>query len=129
MAPKNDYVTFLNADGEEISNDPRWHAEKLLKQAGVEISDSAVSDEVKAQITAKDQEIEALKAALAAKEQEETLEDDDEVQPDVDEAGARTYKELTGKALSSYAKDRGIDTTGMTKVGQVRAALIAADKG
>lgn len=35
MAKNNDYVTFLNSAGEEISNDPRWLAEKTLREAGV----------------------------------------------------------------------------------------------
>ena len=33
---KEQYVTFLNSAGEEISNDPRWLAQKTLEQYGVE---------------------------------------------------------------------------------------------
>lgn len=32
---KEKYVTFLNSAGEEISNDPRWLAEKTLSAYGV----------------------------------------------------------------------------------------------
>lgn len=32
MADDNKPVVFLDAEGNEISNDPRWHAQKLLDQ-------------------------------------------------------------------------------------------------
>jgi len=38
MSTSTDYVVFENSQGEEISNDPRWRAEKTLREAGVEVN-------------------------------------------------------------------------------------------
>lgn len=38
---KPEYVVFENSLGEEISNDPRWQAEKTLADAGVEVRSGA----------------------------------------------------------------------------------------
>lgn len=120
---KKDYVTFENSLGEEISNDPRWHAERVLADAGVEGE--------------KDQRIAELEAALreATGSSEVRSADDAEMEgdddtPDVDPAtGTRTYKELDSKALKALAAEREVDITGLTKVGQVRQALVDADAG
>lgn len=127
MADTNEIVVFEDADGNEISNDPRWKASKLLADSGVDAESNAAA--IQEQLDAKDAEIEALKAALAAQQVEDSLEDDDadEVEPDLDEAGARTYKELDGKALKNLAGERGVDISGLRKVGEVRAALVAND--
>lgn len=128
----NDWVVFEDPDGNEISNDPRWRAQQTLAQAGVEVqSADAGSDALQAELDAKNGEIEALRQQLAAaqaQEAEDDLEDDDDgPQPDVDDNGARTYKELDGKGLKALAAERNVDISGLKKVGEVRSALIAAD--
>ena len=105
-------VVFLDADGNEISNDPVWHARNTLAAAGVD--ESAVDN---SNLQA---EIEALKAALAA---QETLDEDENGKDDGDD-----YDKLDGKGLKALAKERNVDIKGMTKVSQVREALRAADK-
>ncbi len=121
---KDQYVTFLSASGEEISNDPRWLAEKTLREAGVEIDSNSGSSELTEQIAAKDAEIEALKAALAAKDIDDSLEDEDEPTGD--------YSSITGKDLTALAKDRGIslknEDGSAKKAGEVRAELVAQDQ-
>lgn len=120
---KYEAVTFLNADGEEISNDPRWLAERTLREAGVEVPEVDNSEELRQELAAKDQELEALRAALAAKEAEEALEDDEKSEGD--------YSELKGKDLVDVAKTRGIELTVDGKkltAPQVREALAAQDK-
>lgn len=105
-------VVFLDADGNEISNDPVWHARNTLAAAGV---DESTVDNSNLQA-----EIEALKAALAA---QETLDEDENGKDDGDD-----YDKLDGKGLKALAKERNVDIKGMTKVSQVREALRAADK-
>lgn len=45
----------------------------------------------------------------------------------VDENGKRTYGELDAKELKALASERGVDISGLKKVGEVRKALIDAD--
>lgn len=112
-------VVFLDAEGNEISNDPVWHARNTLAAAGVD--ESTVDDSgLQETIDAKDAEIEALKAALAAKE---TLDEDEDNKDDGDD-----YDKLGGKELQALAKERGVDIKGLRKVSEVRGALRAADK-
>ena len=116
-------VTFLSATGETISNDPVWLAEKTLASAGVEIDKSAGSDELREELDAKDRELQALRAQLAAKETEE-LEDEDEP--------TGNYSDVKGKDLTALAKERNIslknDDGSAKKAGEVRAELIAQDE-
>ena len=35
MSKNDEFVTFQNSAGEEISNDPRWHAKRVLEEAGM----------------------------------------------------------------------------------------------
>ena len=118
---KHEPVLFENSLGETISNDPFWLAEQLLAnsdQAGVEDD--------------KDARIAELEAQLAATAPATPPTDDDEVEDDEDdEDKPRDYKELTGKPLANYAKERGLvlkneDGTNK-KVSEVRAELIALD--
>lgn len=124
MAKAEKPVTFLSAEGEEISNDPRWLAERTLREAGVEATDDN-TEELRQELAAKDQELEALRAQLAAKELEENLEDDGEE----DETD---YSKITGKDLVDLAKSRDIalkhEDGSSLKAGEVRAALAAQDQ-
>lgn len=113
MATKQEHkpVVFLNSRGEEVSNDPIWHAQKTLREAGVSFDASQ---------------------PLVQQQQLRTLASDDDalgddVEQDVDSDGARTYKELDKEALKSLAAARGVDISGMRRVGEVRDALRAAD--
>lgn len=124
MAPKHEAVTFLSATGETISNDPVWLAERTLREAGVEDTTNN-SDELREELEAKDRELEALRAKLAAVEAQEELEDEDE-----DES--KDYADVKGKALVDLAKERGIslkhEDGSALKAGEVRAALAAQDQ-
>lgn len=55
--------------------------------------------------------------------------DDDNLdkEPQLDADGNRTYGELDGKELKALAEERGVDISGLKKVGEVRQALIDAD--
>jgi hypothetical protein len=109
-------VVFEDSQGNEISNDPVWLAKQRLAEYGVDASDNS------AEIAAKDAEIEALKAQLAAAQT--PAEADEE---ETDEAGARTYGELDSKGLKALAKERNVDIAGLKTVGEVRSALVDAD--
>ncbi len=119
------YVTFEDSEGNEISNDPRWKARKVLDAAG-ETAETV-------DVTAYEAKIAELEAQLAAARtvQHGVDEDEDLGSDDEDADKPRDYKELTGKALGSYAKERGIalkDEDGKAlSAGDVRAALIAQD--
>ncbi len=108
-------VVFELPDGTEVSNDPRWLAQRTLKRAGI-AGDSNDSAELKAKI-----------AELEAKLAEATKSDEDDDEDDSNEDGDE-YDALKGADLKKLAADRNVDISGMTKVGQVRDALRAADK-
>lgn len=122
MTDKNyEPVTFLDAEGNEISNDPVWHARNTLASAGVDESSlDSSSVELQAEIDSKDAEIAALKAALEAKD---SLDADEDNKDDGDD-----YDKLGGKELQALAKDRNVDIKGLRKVSEVRNALREADK-
>lgn len=107
-------VTFLSADGEEISNDPVWHAKKTLEQAGQPFAGSQPEEQ------------QARLRQIAAAD-DDNLGDDDDTEEAKDDAGNRTYAELDAKGVKKEATDRGVDIKGLKKVGEVREALIAAD--
>lgn len=120
---KYEAVTFLSAAGEEVSNDPRWLAERTLREAGVEVESTDNSAELQELIDEQNQELAALRTLLAAKEAEAELEDD--------EKSGGDYSELKGKDLVDVAKTRGIELTVDGKkltAPQVREALAAQDK-
>lgn len=119
MAKTNDEVVFLDADGNEISNDPRFLARKTLEAAGVD-TNSAGDDELKAENARLQAQIAEL---LAGAGKSEDLEDDGEAEGD--------YSDVKGKDLVNLAKDRGIELTVEGKkltAPEVRAALVAQDK-
>ena len=129
MKTKYEPVVFEDSQGNPISNDPLWLAQQRLAQAGVELPEDN-SAELEAQLNQKNEEIESLRAALAAKEAEEAsdLEPDDEApKADVDDDGNRTYKELDSRGLKALAGEREVDISGLKTVGEVRKALIDAD--
>lgn len=110
-------VVFLNASGEEVSNDPNWLAMKQLQAAGISFNQSQPGH---------------LESVLQAANRPAPAEDDEDIddgEPEeaLDEAGNRTYAELSGKALVSLADERGVERKGLKKVGELRAALIQAD--
>jgi hypothetical protein len=107
-------VVFLNSLGEEISNDPVWHAQQTLAQYGQPFAGSQPNDLVR-----------TLEKA-AAPEDDEDL-DDDDTTPPVDAEGIRTYKELNQTQLKAEAKERQIDISSAKKVGDIREALRQAD--
>ncbi len=116
---KYEPVVFLDSAGNEISNDPVWHAQKTLRAAGVSFDNS--------QPDAQARLLEQQNAAATADDDDEIDADAAEPEQDVDDSGARTYKELKGAELKSLASTRGVDITGAKTVGDVRKALIAAD--
>jgi len=119
----DEIVTFEDADGNEISNDPRWHAKQVMAATGVNV------DDLQAQIAKLTAERDAaLDAAHTSGSQagdagDASSDDDDKTSDDGDE-----YDALNGADLKKLAGDRGVDIAGMKKVGEVREALRAADK-
>ena len=119
MAQTTNEVVFLDADGNEISNDPRFLARKTLEAAGVD-TNSAGDEELKAENARLQAQIAEL---LAAGGKSEDLEDDGEAEGD--------YSDVKGKDLVNLAKERGIELTVEGKkltAPEVRAALVAQDK-
>lgn len=96
MAKSGEYkpVVFLNSLGEEISNDPIFHAQKTLEAAGIAVGNTADDD-------------------------------DDQLQKDSDTPP--TYEGISGKDLKQLAAEKGVDLTGLTTVGELRAALVQSD--
>lgn len=103
-------VVFEDSQGNVISNDPVFLAQRTLRAAGITLEDQ--SPKTQSATTSSDDSSESI---------EETSEEDR------DESGARTYKELKGGDLKAYANERGVDITGMKTVGEVREALRKAD--
>lgn len=107
------FVTFLDSEGNEISNDPRWLAKKTLEDAGFGVSFN------------QSQPIQAnTRMAQAAGVSND---DDDELGED-DEDRTEDYKSYSGSELKKLANARGVDISGLKKVGEVRKALMAADE-
>lgn len=101
MSDKYTPVTFLDSEGNEISNDPVWLARRTLAQHGVE-------------------DITETSTEKASAEAEATSTSDDE-------SIAEDYSKFDGKQLKELAKERDISIKGLKTVGEVRQALIAAD--
>lgn len=114
-------IVFENSLGEEISNDPVYLAQKTLKDAGVTFQNSQ-PDVAKAQLQ------QATDKARQPAQDDDALDDDE--QPDLDDSGFRTYKELDGKGVQAEAKSRGIiaKDLGIKTVGDLRTALIQDDE-
>lgn len=132
MAPKKDedYVTFLNAAGDTVSNDPRYQARKLLEAAG-ESTDSSEAEaqnaELRRQLEDMQTKLEAAQRAAAESAAASGLagvEDDATEDDDADEQDE--FSTMTGRELKAYAKENKVDISGMTKVGEVRTALRAS---
>lgn len=104
-------VTYLDAEGNEISNDPRWIAQQYLREQGVTEEEEDAAEE--------DNETEAQ----GDEGQEQTSYDEEGSEEEVVD-----YDSLNGKELKALAKERGVDITGLTKVSEVREALRAADE-
>lgn len=99
----DDLVVFEDSKGNKISNDPRFHA---LIALGIDP-------------TAKTSSASEKPAATPKATAEGTG-------PEVDDEGNRTYGELKGKDLASFAKERGVEIKGLNAK-EVRAALVEQD--
>lgn len=106
MADKYEPVTFENSLGETISNDPYFLAQRTMEQY--------------AALPAEQQGMHAPKGAGS--------DDSDEDIDNGDTPSEKPYADLKGPALKALAADRGVDISGLTKVGEVRAALVADDE-
>lgn len=100
MKIKHTPVVFKAADGSLITNDPVLKAHQML---GEDISEYLNAE-----------------AGVEAPAVSRTS-DDEEIDTD-------PYTDMTGAQLKDEAKTRGVDIKGLTKVGQVRDALRAADE-
>lgn len=112
MAKKQEeeFVTFEDSQGNVISNDPRYLAKKTLEEAGYGITFTQSSPE---------QQHQNLRQAAGVSDDEELGEDDNDKVED--------YKTYDGAALKKLASARGVDISGMKKVGEVRKALMDDD--
>lgn len=115
-------VVFEDSKGNKISNDPVYLAQQTLEAAGITYAQSQPATMQSALVNASG----GAPAAPQAPSDDDEIGDDDT--PDVDADGKRTYKELDGKGLKTLAAQREVDITGLKKVGEVRAALIADDE-
>jgi hypothetical protein len=112
----DDIVTFLNSAGEEISNDPRWHAKRTLEAAGIQ--SPAVSSALVAENAALQARIAELEAAAASHGVDEDIDDDDDEDETEDQ-----FRKMSGKELQAFAKENDLDIKGLKTVGDVRSRL------
>lgn len=120
-AKDDEVVTFLNSAGEEISNDPRWHARRILGEQTNQADNE--KDDIIARLKAQLAQMQAQ--GLAPKDDDDEL--DGSAGPEVDENGHRTYNDLKGAdLLAEFNKREGLTVERKT-AGNVRAALIADD--
>lgn len=92
-------VVFENSQGEEVSNDPVWIAQKTLERYGVQ------------------------QGVAFGQVRPERPADSDEPLLDTSK-----YNDLSGAELKKLAEDRGVDISGLKTKGQVREALATADE-
>lgn len=123
---KSDMVTFLNSAGEEVSNDPRWHAQRTLEAAGLDNSNEVeeLHDELNAKTEAlldKDVQIEELLRQLAEAKASKGVEEEDETDTTEDQ-----FSTMNGTELQTFAKENNISIAGLKKVKEVREAIRAA---
>jgi len=116
-------VVFEDSQGNIISNDPIYMAQKTLFEAGQgEDPDIAIRAAQKASGK------KSAKAAPAATPEPEESDDDEVIDNgSEDEEPAEDYKSYKGQALTDLAKERGVELTKGITAGEVRAALIAQD--
>ena len=111
MAKETDPVIFFDAEGNEISNDPRW----IMKQQA-----DALQAQVDAQAevaTPSDQTPVDVGSGGEDKTEDETEEDSESVD----------YSEMKADELKALAKDRELDLSGITKKSELVALLEAND--
>ena len=106
-----DPVIFLMPDGSEVSNDPSFGFQRQAEDAA-----SSREAELRAEIEAE------LRAKIEAERRGEA--EDADADDDNDE-----FSNLGGKELKELAEERGVDISGLKKVGEVREALRAAARG
>ncbi|WNO27792.1 hypothetical protein SEA_HUWBERT_40 [Microbacterium phage Huwbert] len=124
---EEEFVTFLNSAGEEVSNDPRWKAKRLLEESGIDSSNDNEElyeelDAARSQLQNKDEELAELRRQLeiarnTAPQGVEDLDEDDESEDEDD------FTTMSGKELQAFAKENGHDIKGLKTVGEVRARL------
>lgn len=118
-ADEDEVVVFLDSQGNEISNDPRWYARKQLKSEGVDIE-------------ALQAELATLRAQLGSQggqpvSPQELVSNDEDIE---DEESEGDYSDVKGSALVKLAKERGIELSVEGKkltASEVRKALAAQD--
>lgn len=125
---KSDIVTFLNSHGEEVSNDPRWHAQRTLEAAGLDNSSQVeeLHEELNAkteQLLDKDNEIAELMRQLAEAKASQGVGEEEEEESDTAED---PFSTMNGTELQTFAKENNISIKGLTKVKEVREAIRAA---
>lgn len=121
-------VVFLDADGNEISNDPLWHAQKVMRDRGIPFGASQPTEaEVQTdELSGGNGQSGNPATPPQGQVNEQTQsDDDDELEQDDD---TPTYADVKGKDLTELAKSRGVELTPGIKAGEVRAALIEQDK-
>lgn len=112
----DDIVVFEDSQGNEISNDPRWFARKVLGSEGVDV----------AAMEAELEELRAFKAAQVAtpaQPQTQNPPAEDDLGDAEDEPEDDKYSALKGAELKDLAKTEGLDITGLKTVGEVRKAF------
>ena len=125
MATEPDIITFLDSEGNEISNDPRWHARKVLSAAGD--TDSQRVEQLEAQVEELQGKLE--QATARVKELETHLTEYENATHGDESAGVEEveesdgFDEMTVSQLKQFAADNKIDIKGLTKASEVRTRL------
>src|SRR5690606_20214705 len=108
---------YLDEHGSSSDNDDE------LREALDQADARAAAAEQAAE--AKDAELAQLRAQLAAAQATPAgVDDDAEEEDDADDEDE--FSTMNGKELKAYAKENNVSIAGMTKVGEVRAALRAS---
>ncbi len=117
-------VVFEDSQGNTISNDPVYLAQKVLEARGIPFNGSQHTD-LESQLRQAAEGEGSPTDPIVHDDPDADIEESEDDEP-------RDYTDLSGKALGAYAKERGLslkDDEGNTKkVGAIRTELMDLDK-
>lgn len=108
MPDSKDIVTFLTPTGEEISNDPRYHQEKMRQQ-------------VEAQMQV--QEVEQPAQVPPQPNPDDMTSEEDTDEDNEDNEDDDGLESMSGNELKAVAAEEDVDTKGLTKKSELIAAI------
>ena len=125
MAEKHEPVVFEDSLGNTISNDPVYRAQQTLESAGVDENSDNSSDlkSENEQLRAQLEELLRSQSAGDGDSGNDSSGDDESPEDSQGDEEEVDLDALDGAQLKELAAERGVDITGLKKVGEVRQAL------